>query len=416
MEKKNICILINSEFPYMSGERFLESEIGYLCDAFSGVLMFPLFPNSKCKKTRSIPKNLECHPLNITKGKLKYFKYIMLGIFSKNNLSTEKDIDANTIRKKIVCLYAKGRSSESFKRIKRKIRKIDLDNLDIVIYSYWFNDHSLTALNLGEYLKEKTNSSIKIISRAHGYDLYDYRNSINFLPYRLNQLNNIDFVFPCSNDGVRYLLEKYPNYLDKIKLAHLGTKDEGLPEIQCSTCFQLATCSNIVSVKRLFLIEEALEIIAKKGYLFKWICIGDGILLPKLIEKVENSEIKDYVEFKGNLENSKVLDLYKHNQINLFCNVSEAEGLPVSIMEALSFGIPCIATNVGGTSDLVDDSVGKLLKPNITPNELANEIILFIIMNDSSYYDIRKKARERWEKRSSSKVNYEKWCNTLLSL
>ena len=44
-------------------------------------------------------------------------------------------------------------------------------------------------------------------------------------------------------------------------------------------------------------------------------------------------------------------DVYKRQAqpYHVFLNVSSSEGVPVSIIEAMSFGIPCIATNVGGT-------------------------------------------------------------------
>ena len=48
-----------------------------------------------------------------------------------------------------------------------------------------------------------------------------------------------------------------------------------------------------------------------------------------------------------------MLDYYKNNIIDIFINLSASEGIPVSIMDAISFGIPCIATNVGGTGEIV---------------------------------------------------------------
>jgi len=49
------------------------------------------------------------------------------------------------------------------------------------------------------------------------------------------------------------------------------------------------------------------------------------------------------------LPHNDVLNYYASNPVDVFINTSSSEGLPVSIMEAMSFGIPVIATNVGGT-------------------------------------------------------------------
>lgn len=42
--------------------------------------------------------------------------------------------------------------------------------------------------------------------------------------------------------------------------------------------------------------------------------------------------------------------------------MSDSEGIPVSIMEAMSFGIPVIARNVGGMSEIVNEENGLLLE------------------------------------------------------
>lgn len=81
---------------------------------------------------------------------------------------------------------------------------------------------------------------------------------------------------------------------------------------------------------------------------------------------------------KGNVENGKLMEEYCRIPYDFFVNVSSSEGVPVSIMEALSFGIPCIATEVGGTEEIITDSKdGVLLKANFDSDELAEWIRKF---------------------------------------
>ena len=57
---------------------------------------------------------------------------------------------------------------------------------------------------------------------------------------------------------------------------------------------------------------------------------------------------------------------------------SLSEGIPVSIMEAISFGIPIIATNVGGNAEIVNDETGVLIPVNIDQaafNETVSDIM-----------------------------------------
>jgi colanic acid/amylovoran biosynthesis glycosyltransferase len=89
-------------------------------------------------------------------------------------------------------------------------------------------------------------------------------------------------------------------------------------------------------------------------------------------------------------------------------------------MEAMSVGIPAIATDVGGTSELVNEYVGMLLPASITPTELARKIALFkdlsienrqflssnAITRVAELYDGRMNARSLFQKfRSSMKAD-----------
>ena len=61
-------------------------------------------------------------------------------------------------------------------------------------------------------------------------------------------------------------------------------------------------------------------------------------------------------------------------------------------MEALAFGVPCLATNVGGTSELVNNNNGKLLPKNLSAADLQSEIQL-VQKNRNIWIDKREIAR-----------------------
>ena len=107
------------------------------------------------------------------------------------------------------------------------------------------------------------------------------------------------------------------------------------------------------------------------------------------------------------------MDYYSKNDIFCFFNCSFSEGLPVSIMEAMSFGIPCVATNVGGVSELVDDSNGKLLHPNPTISEIESEICHFLQLDEKKYEQKRLSSRKKWLLSFCSDTNYNNWYDIL---
>ena len=69
----------------------------------------------------------------------------------------------------------------------------------------------------------------------------------------------------------------------------------------------------------------------------------------------ENLEENISVKLLGKVNNNDILNFYSITPVNLFINLSESEGIPVSIMEAISFSIPIIATDVGGVSEIVTE-------------------------------------------------------------
>ncbi|NMC40567.1 MAG: glycosyltransferase, partial [Bacteroidales bacterium] len=78
-----------------------------------------------------------------------------------------------------------------------------------------------------------------------------------------------------------------------------------------------------------------------------------------------------------------------------FINVSSSEGVPVSVMEALSFGIPVIATDAGGTSEIVNNTNGRLIPVDFDPKDLA--AIIENLVHDEKYQGYRHNARKSWE-------------------
>ena len=84
--------------------------------------------------------------------------------------------------------------------------------------------------------------------------------------------------------------------------------------------------------------------------------LGDGPLRPKLEAQIAESGLTDAVELAG-----IVSDVERHlNDANLFLLTSEFEGLPLSVLEAMSCGLPVVSTRSGGTVDIVSDQTGIL--------------------------------------------------------
>ena len=113
-------------------------------------------------------------------------------------------------------------------------------------------------------------------------------------------------------------------------------------------------------------------------------------------------------ELRGQIFNQELMKYYMNNSVDLFINVSESEGLPVSIMEAISFDVPVVATNVGATSEIVTEKTGLLVNANPKPQEVA-DAILSVVRKTLS-------PRTYWMNNYNADLNYTAFVNHLKSL
>lgn len=403
-------LLIDKKFPYKSGESFLENEIEEISKYFDKILIFPIDVCFKDKITRNIEsKNVK--PVIINKESLKYRRdkaliEIIPKLFKKNNNLK--------IKQKIIDGYFMNISNYQTKKIVDELEKIVFKNDDeVVVYSYWLYTTAMIACNIKKYLVSK-NIKVKAISRAHRFDIYVENNKFRFLPRREEILSILDSIYACSKNGKNYLVNKYGKSADKIKIGYLGTYDHGIGKQSEDGIFRILSCSRMTDIKRVDMIVKTLELLKNEDIKIEWTHIGDGPEFDK-IKKLASEKLKWMkVKFLGYVKNNEVYEFYVNNPVDLFINVSSSEGLPVSIMEAISFGIPVIATNVGGTSEIVINNIsGELLDKNFDIKELSKKISDYLHMDKNKYNNIRKKTRTLWEKKYQAKVNYSKFVNEI---
>ena len=407
---KTLCIFTN-EFPYGTWEPYLETEINYYKD-FEKVYIFSLQLRKEHSETkRKLPDNFKVIPIFYA-PKWVYLVNSIFVLTDKNlyrelrELKKEKRLQLPQIIDLFVYL---SRAHYEMKKIKKAVDIVNMENP--VFYSYRFEYQPYVAL----LLKKHLGNNIPVIARAHGSDLYENVRHNQYLPLRRVLLENLTAIYPCSQNGSDYLKNKYPEFSKKITPEFLGTIDHGVSVYNKNSVFSIISCSTVVPLKRLDLIIKALERI--KNYNIKWTHFGDGILMDDIKKMAKNLPSNICVDFRGNIANEELLRTYSNEQFDLLLNVSESEGIPVSIMETMSFGIPCIATDVGGTKEIViDKSNGILLEKNFKPEILAQWICKFIEMPADEYIQYRNNARISWENKYNAEKNYEMFMKKLLRM
>ena len=252
------------------------------------------------------------------------------------------------------------------------------------------------------------------MTRCHGYDVYPrdggYVTMQRYLAKRL------DRIFPIADDGKKTICSLFQfdkSIVNKTTVFRLGTEDCGLnPQITSNAIFTIVSCSNVVPLKRVEMIFDAISQIHE--FKIRWIHFGDGLCLNHLRDKVSHSGCIHQVELMGRQSNQAIMDFYKKTPIHLLINLSTSEGIPVSMMEALSFGIPCLGTDVGGVHEIIKNDVnGYLIQEDCSVDDVANAIRRVKSLSIEEMQAMRERARIFWKQNYRASKNYTMFVDCL---
>lgn len=394
-------LLLTKFYPYGTGEAFIENEIEIAAKFYDEIIIIACEATETNTNVRKLPRNVTSYGI----APSSKIEDMIVGVIKHNKFCTafkDEIHSCGDLPQKAFLTYFEEKSNRIFSTINAKVDLKEFTQVPYLIYSYWF----FTTARVGMLISEEY-SPKAMFTRAHRYDLYEKQNKLNYLPYRKLFLSKYNFVFPCSENGTRYLKERYPFQSANVLTSFLGTLDHGRGVSSSDGILRIVSCSRVEPVKRVGLIVDALKELESTDLKIEWTHIGDGSELDKLKNYVNHNLKRVRVVFRGNMKNADIMKLYATAPFDVFVNVSSSEGLPVSIMEALSFGLPCIATDVGGTSEIVIDNItGKLIPGNFTPEMLANCIKEIAASDDKEV--IRNNCRQYWETNFRAIPNYRK--------
>lgn len=409
--------LFTSEFPCGHGEPFLNSELPYIAASIKKVFVIPIRFSAQ---VTHLPENVKLLNHNDFKSKKSKWQFFISYFFPLITMCLN-DLFFSSNRKKFIRHFREYLSYllhciELAERIESLLETNQITSHQIA-YSYWMNEWAM-ALSI---LKNRKKID-KFIFRVHGFDVFDEQTRHTYIPFVPFIISKCDKVFSVSNKGAQYLKLKV-NKKDaaKVTCSYLGTETEvekfSLKKAN-DKIYTLVSCAKIRSIKRIHLIAEILKYI---DFPVRWIHLGgyaeENYKLKVDSALVELAQIRPEirVDFKGDLSNEAIMDFYKENYCNLFISLSLTEGLPFSMMEAISFGIPLLATDVGGCSEIVTPQTGMLIPKDFNPQEVAEKMTTF---KDSKLQtpEYRIGVRQFWEENFNAKVNYRKFVEEILKI
>ncbi|MBN8655559.1 MAG: glycosyltransferase [Anaerolineae bacterium] len=405
-------VIFTSSYPYdyASEQTFLQGEVKLLCQSFDRLILVP-----RTVKGNQLPilGAVEVDESFANSFTLSKRIVASLGaIFTRDFYLDIKEHFPLSLKpsyiRRLFSFLAGARLSRNWVNAWLKKNRVE----DTVFYTYWFDE-----LTMGIGLAKENHPSLRVVSRAHGFDIYEELYKI--WPCRRRAIEMIDGLFSASRAGKDYFLKKYPQYEKKYHISLLGVADPGgICQPSQDGVLRIVSCSMIIDLKRVDLLLEGIARAAQKrnGQKFEWHHFGEGEGRASLVERIKK-------EFPPNAKGTlygfvphrDVIRFYLEQPVDIFSNVSFTEGTPVSIMEAISCGIPVIATAVGGNVEIVQERNGFLLGKDPTPDEIA-DVLLFVCDNREVWNDKRRGSREIWQERYNEVTNFKTFAQALVKI
>jgi glycosyltransferase involved in cell wall biosynthesis len=153
--------------------------------------------------------------------------------------------------------------------------------------------------------------------------------------------------------------------------------------------FLLVCAARLADAKGIDILLQAVSRVVRQGVSCKCIIVGDGPLKEKLLQQANSDGLWEHVYFEGFQK-----DVRPYLQAgSAFILTSHVEGLPLSVLEAMACGLPCIVTNVGGSAEAVKDHVTGLVIPPASV-EAVVDAILYLVTHPDERAEMAGKSRD----------------------
>lgn len=157
--------------------------------------------------------------------------------------------------------------------------------------------------------------------------------------------------------------------------------------------FNIVFLGVIIKRKGIYELIEAInklkEMDMLKEYNIKFLICGSGIEEKEIKDKVNSYKLNEYVKMMGWINEQTKIEILKKSQLLVLPSYNE--GLPMAILEAMSYGIPVISTDVGSIAEVVNEKNGVLIRPK-SCDEIVRGI-KFIINNIDNWDEYSKQAK-----------------------
>ncbi|MCI8523800.1 MAG: glycosyltransferase [Lachnospiraceae bacterium] len=407
-------LLATENFPYDSGEKsFILPELKRLTEKYEVTII------SHAEKERTaggiqmeLPKGVQvvCHPRPVLTGadKINALCHLVLDRDGRQEIREILRLKKNSRERLYQSLAFLAQSLADQRMLKKSGL---LSEEDIIYYSFWYDYFCYSMIR-----EKRRYPRICVLTRTHGHDLYHERIPGERQPFRHQMEEGLeDIVFACEY-GRKYYADHVRGVTletDKLQVCRLGTEPafRYMP-VSTDAEWQLLSCSNVIALKRVEKIIDSLALL--EDIQIHWTHIGGGESLEAVKKYAQDrldARANIRYTFTGAIDT--VDQYYRDNQVDCFITTSSTEGgCPVSIQEAMSYGVPIIGTDVGGITEMIAGN-GILLSQDPDAQETAEAIRFVYDLCDNKLQEMKQNSLHIWQNMFDIEKCYRKMMSLL---
>ncbi len=415
---KRFLVVFTRFFPYGYREPYLLNEITCFAEHFTKVYIF--VPIKDGRQNVTLPDNVFVIYFPVKLFLLDRIKSIAF-LFRRHfwrELQIQGDLLSRRMQfqdlKNILKFLSEAFTTMKWIRKFSNVNKVPLHKT--IFFNTTFDERSMALTMLASRYKVKGiftryQSLPEILNQGH--------NRLQL--FRALIMKNMDAVFFSSRHSLLYATERYQYYNEsKMFIMRSGVPEVAAPNFEGLELnrIKLISVSFIDKYKRVDAIIDALETI--EGVNIEWHHIGDGGNISNINQKAFNrlfSKKNINFRFTGNTTPDGLRDAFLEEKPDLFISLSASEDIPISMLEALSYGVPVMTTKVGGISELIIDAEnGFLLSENPTNKEIGDMFHAISSISPDRWIQMRKNAYDTWKREADAARQYQDLCYLFIQM
>lgn len=297
--------------------------------------------------------------------KLSFCTGVRVTVILLNNGRLASELKSSGIETHII-----KESQHSFFMLAAMVRSVISSDPPDVIHSHRYKE------NLLVYMATRFLGKSKLVSTQHG--LPEAQGRELSLAGRLKSKANFQVlarrfhkIIAVSQSIGSFFVDELSFNHDSIKVIHNGIDffERKTPKKSISS-FVVGSSGRLFPVKDFPLMVEVAKLATQQENL-SFVLAGDGPERCSVERTIQFHRLDDFFGLKGHLDD---MDTF-YSSLDVYINTSLHEGIPMTILEAMSHGLPIIAPRVGGIPEIIDDGVEGFLIEGRNPRDFAEKCL-----------------------------------------